>query len=82
MTIRAFIYEYMAPKFVGLTSKDTPTLVRAASQGNAHKFVTTVSQCWADFQRLVYALNFVCDKLDSFFDTFYKMQTAKNYFYP
>ncbi len=42
-------------------------------------FVEQMNEIWANYQRFVFAHDFIVDKLKQFYETFYKMSIAKNY---
>jgi hypothetical protein len=42
-------------------------------------FVETMSQLWGNYQRFIFAHDFVIEKLKGFYETLYKMPVAKDY---
>ncbi len=42
-------------------------------------FVNVINEVWSNYQRFVFAHQFVCDKYNQFFETFHKMGNSQNY---
>lgn len=42
-------------------------------------FVEQMNELWGNYQRFVFAHDFIVDKLKQFFETFYRMANAKNF---
>ena len=50
-----------------------------AERNDPYFFVEQMNEIWANYQRFVFAHDFIVDKLKQFFETFYKMGAAKNF---
>lgn len=48
---------------------------------DSHNFVFVLNEVWGNYQRFVFAHEFACDKIRQFFETFPKMNNARDFVY-
>lgn len=68
VNIKQFITTYIAPYTKNMIERNDP-----------YFFVEQMNELWGNYQRFVFAHDFIVDKLKQFFETFYRMANAKNF---